>query len=212
MNKNPSFKYEKLLWKKNILRIAGVDEVGRGAFAGPLIAASVILPKNFKQNGIKDSKLLTPKKREILSKYIIENSLAYSIAKVDVSSIDKFGVGNATHKAFKDCLKKVKFDFVLVDGFKIKDFDNALQKPIIHGDNISISIAAASIIAKVYRDNLMRKLHKKYPQYNFLENKGYGTKFHREALRKHGLSKIHRTSFKLDKFLSKSSRVMFKPF
>ena len=192
--------HEKLLWKRNILRVAGVDEVGRGAFAGPLVAASVILPEKFKRNGVKDSKLLSPHKREILSKYILENSLAYSISKVNTAFINKYGVGKATHKAFLDCLKKIKFDFVLVDGFKIKDFDTRLQKPIIHGDNISVSIAAASIIAKVYRDNLMRKLHKKYPQYNFLQNKGYGTKFHREAISKFGLCRIHRTSFNLRKY------------
>jgi ribonuclease HII len=202
MNKNPSFRYEKLLWKKDYNLVAGVDEVGRGAFAGPLVAAAIILPKKFKTKGIKDSKLLTPIKREILNKYILENSLTYSICKVNVSYINKHGVGKATHKAFLNCLKKIKFDYVLVDGFKIKGFDNKLQKSIIHGDNISVSIAAASIIAKVYRDNLMRKMHRKYPQYNLLQNKGYGTKFHRKALKKYGLSKIHRTSFNLKKFLN----------
>jgi ribonuclease HII len=203
MNKNPSFKHEQLLWKINILRVAGVDEVGRGAFAGPLVAAAVILPKGFKINGIRDSKLLTPAKREILSKYILENSIAYSISEVNLSFINKFGVGEATHKAFRNCLQalKDKFDFVLVDGFRIKNFDQDLQKAIIHGDNISVSIAAASIIAKVYRDSLMIKLHKKYPQYNFSKNKGYGTKFHRDALKKYGLCTIHRSSFNLTKFL-----------
>jgi len=202
-NKNPSFKHEKLLWRKNKNLIVGLDEVGRGAFAGPLVAAAVILPRNFKSKGIRDSKLLTPKKRQIFNAHIIENALIYSISEVSIGYINKRGVGEATHKAFRDCLKKLKgkFDFVLVDGFKVKDFDKNKQKAIVHGDNISISIAAASIVAKVYRDNLMVKLHKKYPEYNFLCNKGYGTKHHRDALKKYGLCKIHRKSFNLDKFL-----------
>nr|MBI5456105.1 ribonuclease HII [Candidatus Levybacteria bacterium] len=199
----PSFKEEQLLWNKGLTYIAGVDEVGRGAFAGPLVAAAVILPKDFKINGIKDSKLLTPQKREELSKYIIKNALHYSITEIDVEFINTDGVGKATEKALVDCIEKLdkKYDFVLVDGYKLKSFDDNLQKGIIHGDSTSVSIAAASIIAKVYRDNLMRKLHNKYPQYNFLQNKGYGTKYHREALKKYGLSKIHRTSFNLQKFL-----------
>jgi ribonuclease HII len=203
LNKNPSFKHENLLRKRGYKAIVGIDEVGRGAFAGPLVAAAIILPKSFKINGIKDSKLLTPAKREILNKYILENSIAYSISEVNLSFINKFGVGEATHKAFNNCLKKLKnkFDFVLVDGFKIKNFDEDLQKEIIHGDNISVSIAAASIIAKVYRDNLMKKLHNDFPKYNFSKNKGYGTKFHRDALKKYGLCKIHRSSFNLAKFL-----------
>lgn len=203
-NKKPSFKEERKLWNKGFNFIAGVDEVGRGAFAGPLVAAAVILPKNFKRNGIKDSKLLTPKQREILSKYIIENTLFYSISEVDVNFINDFGVGKATHEAFRKCLGKIKnnFDFVLVDGFEIKNFNSNRQKAIVGGDNLSVSIAAASIIAKVYRDSIMRKLHLKYPKYNFFQNKGYGTKFHREALKIYGLSKIHRTSFNLEKFLS----------
>lgn len=202
MNKNPSFKHEKFLWKKGLNRIVGLDEVGRGAFAGPLVAAAVILPKNFKTNGIRDSKLLASKTREALSNYIIENALSYSISEIKLDFINKYGVGKATHKAFLECLAKIKFDFVLVDGFKINNFDESKQKHIIHGDNISISIAAASIIAKVYRDNLMKKLDLKYPEYNFLQNKGYGTKEHREALKNYGLCSIHRTSFNLGKFLS----------
>lgn len=200
--KYPSFKEEQLLWNKGLNHIAGVDEVGRGAFAGPLVAAAVILPKNFKINGIRDSKLLTPQKREELNKYIVKNALDYSIFEINVKFINKYGVGEATQKALTDSLKKLnKYDFVLVDGYKLKDFDDNLQKGIIHGDSISVSIAAASIIAKVYRDNLMRKLHDEYPEYNFLQNKGYGTKYHREALKKYGLSKIHRTSFNLNKYL-----------
>ncbi|HYM65314.1 MAG TPA: ribonuclease HII [Candidatus Sulfotelmatobacter sp.] len=201
--KNPSFKEEHLLWKKGFKRIVGLDEVGRGAFAGPLVAAAVILPDKFNINGIRDSKLLTSKKREELSTYILGHALAFSISEIDLRFINKFGVGKATEKAFLDCLNnlKNKFDFVLVDGYRIKNYDINLQKGIVHGDSISVSIAASSIIAKVYRDNLMRKLHLKYEKYNFFENKGYGTKYHRDALKKYGISKAHRTSFKLSRFL-----------
>lgn len=200
--KIPSFKEEQLLWNKDLKYIAGIDEVGRGAFAGPLVAAAVILPQSFKINGINDSKVLTPEKREELSKYIIKNAVEYSISEISINFINIHGIGKATENAMLACIKKLKhFDYVLVDGYKLKNFDDNLQKGIIHGDSISVSIAAASIIAKVYRDNLMRKLHHKYPEYNFWENKGYGTKFHRVALKKYGLSEIHRTSYKLDKFL-----------
>jgi ribonuclease HII len=203
MNKNPSFRYENYLRKKGFRNIVGLDEVGRGAFAGPLVAAGVILPKGFKINGIKDSKLLTPQKREALNNYILENSNAYVISEVSVEYINEFGVGKANHKAFLEILNNLcgKFDFVLVDGFKIKNFDVNIQKALIHGDRISVSIAAASIIAKVHRDNLMRKYHKLNPYYNFFSNKGYGTKYHRDAISKHGLCEIHRTSFNLDKYL-----------
>lgn len=202
-NKKPSFKFEKLLWDQGFDKVIGIDEVGRGAFAGPLVAAAVILPKGFKANGIRDSKLLSPSKREIYSEYITQNALYYAVAEIDIQFINKHGVGNATHQAFRECIEKLKskFDFVLVDGFKIKDFDTNLQKAIIHGDNLSVSIAAASIIAKVHRDNLMINLHKKYPEYNFKQNKGYGTKQHRNSLKKHGLSRLHRTSFNLNKYL-----------
>lgn len=202
MIRNPSFRYEKLLWRKGIKFIAGIDEVGRGAFAGPLVAAAVILPKNFTINGIKDSKLLTPQKRQILSKYIIKNVLDYSISEVNLFYINRHGVGKAVQKGFLDAVNKLKIkpNYILVDGYKVKNLKYE-QKGIIHGDSISVSIAAASIIAKVYRDNLMIKLHKNYPQYNFFENKGYGTKYHRDALKKYGLCKIHRSSFNLKKFL-----------
>lgn len=198
----PSFKEEKLLWDKGLNFVAGVDEVGRGAFAGPLVAACVILSKRFKINGIRDSKLLSPKKREILSEYIIRNALFYSIAEIEVDFINKYGVGEATHKGFLKCLSSLKkqCDFVLVDGYKIKNYQKE-QKAIIHGDLLCVSIAAASIIAKVYRDNLMRNLDNNYSQYGFFNNKGYGTKYHREALKKYGLSEIHRTSFNLKKYL-----------
>ena len=202
MNKNPSFKFEKLLWDKGLEFIAGIDEVGKGAFAGPVVTAAVVLPKNFKINGIKDSKLLNFKKRKVLSEYIRENASYFVISKVNVNYINKFGIGKATEKAFLNCINKLnKFDFLLVDGYKIKKYNSDNQIGIIHGDSLSVSIAAASIIAKDYRDKLMIKLHKKYPEYNFLENKGYGTKKHIKAIGKFGLISEHRTSFKLGRFI-----------
>lgn len=202
MNKNPSFKFEKPLWNKGFKLVAGLDEVGRGSFAGPVVAAAVILPQDFKINGIKDSKLLTFKKRSELSRYIKENALSYVISNVNIKYINRFGIGKATEKAFLNCIKKLdKFEFLLVDGYKIKNHKSDNQIGIINGDLFSVSIAAASIIAKDHRDNLMIKLHKKYPLYNFLENKGYGTKSHREAIKKYGLTNIHRSSFKLSKYL-----------
>lgn len=201
MNKNPSFKEENILWRKGVKLIAGLDEVGRGAFAGPLVAAAVILPQKFKINGIKDSKLLTAQKREILAEYIKKSALDYCISTIEIPFINEYGIGKAVNEAFINCLKRIKkYDFVLVDGYKIKKFTKN-QKGIIHGDMLSVSIAAASIIAKVYRDELMIRLHGRYPIYNFLENKGYGTKYHREILKEHGASKIHRSSFNLEKFL-----------
>lgn len=202
-NKIPFFKFEDLYKSRGFKRILGLDEVGRGSFAGPLVAAAVILPESFEIKDIKDSKLLTPKKREEVNQYLLDTIKDYSISEVSVEYINKYGVGMATHRAFLNCLKKLedKFDFVLVDGFLIKSFDKSKQKHIIHGDRLSASIAAASIIAKVYRDNLMVKLGNDYPNYLFNENKGYGTKKHREAIKQYGLSKIHRTSFDLQKFL-----------
>lgn len=201
-NKTPSFIEENLLWEKGIQNIVGIDEVGRGAFAGPLVAAGVILPKDFTINGIKDSKLLTPKRRETLSEYIKSFAISFYIAQVSIDYINQFGVGRATQKAFLECATNIKqkAHFVLVDGFAIQDYDKNLQKAIIHGDSISVSIASASIIAKVYRDKLMDDIDKAYPLYNFKKNKGYGTQEHRDALLQYNMSPIHRTSFRIQKF------------
>lgn len=213
MTKIPSFRQERLLWKKGFKFIAGVDEVGRGAFAGPIVAAGVVYPSS--QNpkflcDINDSKLLSPLLRDRCVKIIKENALFWTIESVNISYINKHGIGKANTKVFRKVLKKLSSQmkndlnhFILLDGFNKKYLPGGLkkQKGIVKGDRICLSIASASILAKVYRDNLMKNLHKKYPQYNFLNNKGYGTKFHREALRKHGLSKIHRASFNLSRYL-----------
>lgn len=205
-SKNPSFKEEEAYWKNGILNVIGLDEVGRGAFAGPIVAAGVIYKPNFNHlflGKVNDSKLLKPKIREELSEIIKANSI-WTIEEVNIDFINMFGIGKANTEVLKKVILKLvsilKSDnyFAIVDGFDLKI---KKQRAIVKGDSISLSIASASIIAKVYRDNLMRNLHLKYPEYNFFENKGYGTKFHRSALKKYGLSKIHRASFNLNKYL-----------
>lgn len=200
----PSFKEEVLLWQQGVKYIAGVDEVGRGCFAGPAVAAAVILPKDFDTKiGVNDSKLLSAPKRKMLSEYIKKNAVSYSIATVPVGVINEHGIGNAVQEAFYEAVNKlgIAAEYILVDAFYINDIDRKKQKAIIHGDRISLSIAAASIIAKVYRDRLMADYHNQFPQYNFSANKGYGTLRHRDALKKYGLSSLHRTSFNLARFL-----------
>lgn len=224
ISSRPSFLEEKKLWKNGYEFVIGIDEVGRGAFAGPLVVGAVIFSENVNIcNGINDSKLLTPQNREKLDKEIRKCAQFYSIAQVGLSVINKVGIGKATEVAFRkvisEILRKIpslsnkespyprrllnKKIFVLVDGFHIKYIRGIglkNQKAIIKGDQKSISIAAASIIAKVYRDRIMVMLQKKYPHYHFDLNKGYGTKDHREQIRKYGLSKLHRKSFNLLKY------------
>lgn len=201
----PTFQYEQSLWKTGLQYIAGIDEVGRGAFAGPVVAAAVILPQDFSCDlPIHDSKLLSAKQREAVAGSIQQKSLSFAIAEISVLWINKVGIGKATQMAFRKAIRLLKQqpEHVLIDAFLVQEFPKEKQTPIVHGDRLSISIAAASIIAKVYRDALMRDLHTKYPVYGFAENKGYGTKAHQEALRQFGLSPMHRTSFTLDRFLA----------
>lgn len=202
---HPTFDEEQLLWDQNYQHVAGVDEVGRGCFAGPVVTAAVILSKDFSAAGeVNDSKLLTAKKREKLSAIIKKEAVAFSIAEVSVEIINAIGIGKATQEAFRQAIKTltIKPHFILMDAFYIERLPRKTQKPIIHGDAKSISIAAASIIAKVYRDELMRKLHEKFAVYDFFTNKGYGTKKHQAAIQKHGLCDLHRKSFNLTKFTS----------
>lgn len=196
----PTLNEERQLWDSGYKWVAGVDEVGRGCFAGPVVAGAVILPEKFKHTkGINDSKLLSAKKREELAEIIKENALAYAIAEIDVPIINDIGIGKSAQLAFHKALSTMSVapDFILSDAFLINGFPSKMQKPIIHGDRLSMSIAAASIIAKVHRDALMRKLHDTYPLYDFATNKGYGTKKHREAISKHGLCDLHRLSFNI---------------
>ncbi len=205
MTKKPSFKYEQNLLK-TIDAVFGIDEVGRGSFAGPLVAAAVYFKKEYKWfKDVNDSKLLTHKKRGRLSKLIQKQATCF-IEIIDIDLINKLGIGKCNKIVFQNLIKRIRNEFkdneiyFLIDG-KDKNLMNKQTEFIVKGDQKHISISAASIIAKVYRDNLMRNFGKIYPGYNFSRNKGYGTKFHRKALRKYGLSLIHRTSFNLQKFL-----------
>lgn len=200
----PTFDEEQILWDQGMHNVAGIDEVGRGCFAGPVVTAAVILAKNFSAaSEVNDSKVLSPKKRKTLSEIIKKEAIAFSIAEISVEIINNVGIGKATQRAFRKAIKKLAIQphFILIDAFYIEELDRKNQKPIIHGDSKSISIAAASIIAKVYRDELMQQLHPQYEVYDFFTNKGYGTKKHRDAIGKYGLCDLHRTSFNLAKFL-----------
>lgn len=199
-----SFDIEFSLWNQGLQTICGVDEVGRGSFAGPVVSGAVVFPVNSKLiKGIADSKLLKPKQRQELNLEIKDKALAWSIAEVDVSVINQYGIVEATQNAFKKAVEGLSLDpeFILIDAFYIKNLPKEKQRPIVRGDQICASISAASIIAKVYRDQMMQKLDLEYPGYGFFQHKGYGTLEHQQAIKKLGLSKLHRTSFKLNKFL-----------
>ena len=176
--------------------VAGVDEVGRGPLAGPVVAAAVIIDINNIPNGINDSKRLSKKKREEISNEIIKYSI-YSIAEASVEEIDQINILQASLLAMKRAIEGLsrKPKTILVDG-KFKPRTNLPTHTIIKGDNQSLAIAASSIIAKVYRDNLMTDLSKKYPEYLWEKNAGYGTKEHLLAIKKCGITSIHRKSFK----------------
>lgn len=184
--------------------IAGVDEVGRGPLAGPVVTAAVILPKDFHILGVNDSKQLTEKRREALYKEITEAAVAWSVGLRDNRVIDDINILNATKEAMKDAVDSLKTepDHVLVDALVIPGV-SIPQTGIIKGDANSVSIAAASIIAKVTRDHMMVEYAKHYPDYAFEKNKGYGTKAHYEGLDRAGASPIHRMSFLVKYFESK---------
>ena len=227
----PNFSFEKKFWKKGFKIVAGVDEVGRGCFAGPVVAAAVVFTsiERVTRDGepqvrgpelvsrrkglgagewqdprliINDSKKLSPKQREIASFWIKRNALVYGIGKASVAEINKFGIKKGSEIAFRrairNCSKRI--DYLLIDAFYIpyvKGLRRKNQTPIIKGDTKSVSIAAASIIAKVYRDKLMTKLFEnpKYKKYKWNENKGYGTLSHRKAIKRYGITRFHRKKF-----------------
>ena len=187
--------FENELYNNEINFIAGIDEVGRGPLVGPVVTAAVILPKDFYDERINDSKKLTEKKRELLYDVIMENALSVGIGMSSPEVIDEINILNATKKAMIEAINNlsVKPEHLLIDAVKLDI--NIPQTSIIKGDAKSESIAAASIIAKVTRDRMMVELDKKYPMYDFKHNKGYGTKKHIEALYKYGPLKEHRKSF-----------------
>jgi ribonuclease HII len=200
---------ERELFNKGIRHIAGVDEVGRGPLAGPMVIGAVILDivkilnRNYDVSfeklyeKINDSKKVTEKNRIELAKFIKENCLAFSIIEISHTELDLTGISKSTQKAFFESIKNLKVlpQHIFTDAFPIKSISKEKQTNIIKGDSRSISIAAASIIAKVYRDDLMTKYAERYPEYGFEKHKGYGTKLHKEAIYKYGPCEIHRKSF-----------------
>ncbi|MHC1703765.1 MAG: ribonuclease HII [Tenuifilaceae bacterium] len=189
----------KPFFKPNTIE-AGCDEAGRGCLAGPVFAAAVVLPKDFNDPVLNDSKQLSHKQREKLRKIIIENALDYSVQMVTNQEIDKINILNASilamHKAVAD-LKKIKPQYLLIDGNRFKPFEGIKHHCIIKGDSIYMSIAAASILAKTFRDDYMANLNDEFPQYGWKQNKGYPTKVHRQAIKSYGITKHHRLSYKL---------------
>tara|TARA_B100001996_G_scaffold304119_1_gene244987 strand:+ start:2822 stop:3400 length:579 start_codon:yes stop_codon:yes gene_type:complete len=178
---------------------AGTDEAGRGSLAGPVFAAAVILPHNFNEPMLKDSKKTTTKQRNILRKIIEKKALAFSISSCGVKEIDQLNILNASIKAMHKSISflKIKPNSILVDGNYFKKYFEIPHKCIIKGDSKFMNIAAASILAKTYRDDFMISLSSKFPEYEWDINKGYPTKKHREFLKKYGICKYHRKSFKL---------------
>ena len=189
--------YENEYLAKGCKYIAGIDEAGRGPLAGPVCVASVIMPLDEERiiDGINDSKKLTEKKRDLLYDKILEKAIAYHIELVDEETIDKINILNATKVGMMVCINElsVKPDVVLIDAVKIDSDVETVS--IIKGDQLSYSIACASILAKVTRDRLMVEIDKEYPEYQFAKHKGYGTKAHIEALKKYGKCPRHRNSF-----------------
>jgi len=189
-------KYEQELNQKGYKFIAGTDEAGRGPLAGPLVVAAVILPNSYNNPAIDDSKKLTAKKREELFEIIKEKALAYSIQVISVEEIEKLNIYEASRQGMIRCVKTLNHEVnaLLTDAMPIADFDYPVI-PLVHGDALSQSIAAASILAKVTRDRIMEEYDKQYPQYDFKNNMGYGTKKHLEALKEYGITPIHRKTY-----------------
>ena len=196
---------EKRLFGEGYKYIAGVDEAGRGPLAGPVYAAAVILPPDIRLDGINDSKKLSPKKREALFDEITEKAIAYSIFPVDEKTIDEINILRATYMAMNGAVNSLstKPDYVIIDGNSIKDMVIP-HETIVKGDAKSISIAAASVLAKVARDRYITEMSEIYPEYGFEKHKGYGTKEHTDAILKYGASPIHRKTF-LKKLLAGES-------
>jgi ribonuclease HII len=180
---------------------AGIDEAGRGSLAGPVTAAAVIFPKDYKNNYLDDSKRLSEKKRIELKQIIENDSVDFAVCSIAPSTIDKINILNSTFRAMHGALNSLKIipDFIIVDGNKFKKYKNINHKCIVKGDSKYQNIAAASILAKTYRDLYMIKQHDLFPNFGWDKNKGYGTKFHINSIFKHGLTKIHRKSFTIKK-------------
>jgi len=178
---------------------AGTDEAGRGCLSGPVVAAAVILPKDFTHPFLNDSKQLSEKKRDILKPIIEKNAIAFGVSFVWQAEVDKINVLQASitgmHRAIE--MLKVEPEFIIVDGNKFKDYKKIPHETIVKGDAKYLSIAAASVLAKTYRDAYMAKIHQEFPMYNWQKNKGYPTKEHRNAIKEFGATDYHRKTFKL---------------
>jgi ribonuclease HII len=190
------FTIENELYAEGFTAVCGVDEAGRGPLCGPVVAAACILPRGYIPEGINDSKKLTEKKREKLFDLICENAVAFCIAEASVEEIDRLNILEADLLAMRRAIEglSIPADYALIDGNIARDFPIP-AKAVIHGDAISPSIAAASILAKVTRDRMCLELDREYPQYGIAKHKGYGTKAHMDALRQYGPSPIHRKQF-----------------
>lgn len=219
--RSPTFNLERKLWSKGYRYIVGLDEVGRGALAGPVVAGAVIFPspttnssaQSFptrrveKLEGLRDSKLLSPKQREELAPAIKRVCLSWSIGQSSEKEIMEKGIGPATELAMLRAINNLNVhpDFHLIDYFRLQGIDSQAQEGVVDGDTLVASIAAASVIAKVYRDHLMIDHHTNYPDYNFAAHKGYGTKYHLKALSRYGPCPLHRLNFISSLLLEKSS-------
>jgi len=178
---------------------AGCDEAGRGCLAGPVFAAAVILPPDFSNDKLNDSKQLTEKQRYQLRDVIMREAAAYAVAKLDAPQIDEINILNASIKSMHLALDqlKVRPEFIIVDGNRFKPYNDVKYQTIVKGDGKYLSIAAASVLAKTFRDDFMLQIDKEFPQYNWAKNKGYPTADHREAIKKYGITPYHRRSFRL---------------
>jgi ribonuclease HII len=177
----------------------GTDEAGRGCLAGPVTAAAVILPANFENSILNDSKQLSEKAREKLRPFIEEQAVSFAVTHLEPIIIDEINILNASIKAMQESILKLnpKPEYIIVDGNRFKPVSDIPYSCIVKGDAKFMSIAAASVLAKTYRDEYMNKIHEEFPMYNWKQNKGYPTQEHREAIRKYGVTKYHRMSFKL---------------
>lgn len=193
--KEPTYNLELDLKNRGYQYIIGIDEAGRGPLAGPVVAAAVYLPDGFDFSGINDSKKLSSKKRELFYNKIIKEC-PYAISEVDEKLIDEINIRESTKLAMRNVVYNMpEADFALVDGNFVPEFIDIPAQPVIGGDGLSVSIAAASIIAKVWRDKIMDSYHMRWPAYGFGKNKGYGTQHHRDVIKMIGPCSIHRKSF-----------------
>jgi len=197
--RKPTFKRERELWQKGYDLVAGIDEVGRGAWAGPIVAAGVIFEKRLRIKGLNDSKKLLAPRREKLAQIIKDKALAWTVQLVEHDVIDEIGVGKANALVIDKVINNLnpRPHYLLIDKASVTKYKIRIPwETIIKGDSLIFSIAAASILAKVYRDELMSELAKKYPEYGFERHKGYGTEFHQQMISKYDICDIHRRSYK----------------